>query len=138
MPMNPANPARSHGWTAAQQSVLIALAAALLAYASVLAVWHRASITDPPPPQGSRAHLLLTRLDPNTAPAHELAMIPQIGPVRASAIVEYRQRIQRFDPSAIPFTRPEDLLRVKGIGVSLMNHMRPHLMFPPPQSPPGS
>lgn len=126
----------ARGWTPQQRTVLMVLVASLLVYAGVLAFRDRLFISNPPPDEGARAHLLLTGLDPNEAPAHELAMIPFIGPSRAREIVAYRQRILEGDPKAVPFAQPEDLMRVRGIGRALVNHMRPHLRFPPPRHSP--
>jgi competence protein ComEA len=48
------------------------------------------------------------RIDLNRAPVAELMRLPGIGEKRAQAIVAYRQRT--------PFRRPEDVVRVKGLG----------------------
>jgi competence ComEA-like helix-hairpin-helix protein len=48
-------------------------------------------------------------LDINRAAADELTQLPGIGPVKAQAIVEYRNRVGGFKTK-------EDLLQVKGIG----------------------
>jgi DNA uptake protein ComE-like DNA-binding protein len=48
------------------------------------------------------------RLDPNHAPAHGLELLPELGPSRASAIVEGRR--------AGPYCSIRDLERVRGIG----------------------
>lgn len=45
----------------------------------------------------------------NTATAEELDLLPDIGPVRAKAIIAYREEFG-------PFTSVEDLLYVEGIG----------------------
>ncbi|MCD6498613.1 MAG: helix-hairpin-helix domain-containing protein [Deltaproteobacteria bacterium] len=44
----------------------------------------------------------------NTAPTSKLLLLPYVGRSRARAIVQYRARHK--------FTRPADLIRVKGIG----------------------
>jgi len=48
-------------------------------------------------------------IDVNTASAKELAQLPGIGDKIAAEIVEYRTK-------SGPFKKPEDLLKVKGIG----------------------
>ena len=52
----------------------------------------------------------------NAATEAELQLLPGIGPARAAAIVAYRTRR--------PFVRPEDLLRVKGIGRATYGRLR--------------
>lgn len=58
-------------------------------------------------------------LDPNTAPADSLELLPGIGPVLADRIVEYRKH-KRFD-------RPVDITGVKGIGPRVFERLRPYL-----------
>jgi hypothetical protein len=58
-------------------------------------------------------------LDPNTAPADSLELLPGIGPVLADRIVEYRQN-KRFE-------REVDITEVKGIGPKLYERLRPYL-----------
>jgi competence protein ComEA len=48
------------------------------------------------------------RVNVNTASASELARLPGIGPAKAQAIVEFRAKE--------PFTKTEDVRKVKGIG----------------------
>jgi competence ComEA-like helix-hairpin-helix protein len=60
------------------------------------------------PLRGAARRLFGLPLDPNTADALSLETLPGIGPARARAIVEARQRR--------PFERTEDLGRVHGIG----------------------
>jgi competence protein ComEA len=56
----------------------------------------------------------------NTASAEELERLPGVGPARAEAIVQLRQRVRQF-------TRAEDLLRVRGIGRVGLRRMRPYV-----------
>ena len=56
----------------------------------------------------------------NTATAEELVRVPGIGPARAAAIVQLRERARRFNHA-------EDLLRVRGIGRVGFRRMRPYL-----------
>ncbi|MEW5993758.1 MAG: helix-hairpin-helix domain-containing protein [Candidatus Zixiibacteriota bacterium] len=58
-------------------------------------------------------------LDPNTAPADSLELLPGIGPVLADRIVEYRKE-NRFE-------REIDITEVKGIGPKLYERLRPYL-----------
>ena len=61
-------------------------------------------------------------VDPNTASSSELQTIPGIGPVLAARIIEYRETVA-------PFTRPEDLLNVPGIGVKTLEKIGKYLEF---------
>jgi predicted flap endonuclease-1-like 5' DNA nuclease len=58
-------------------------------------------------------------LDPNTAPADSLELLPGIGTVIADRVVEYRQH--RY------FEREVDITEVKGIGPKLYERIRPYL-----------
>ena len=58
------------------------------------------------------------RIDINTAPTSLLETLPGIGPVKAQAIVEYRERHGDFE-------RPEDLMKVSGIGPSTYEKVAP-------------
>ncbi len=56
----------------------------------------------------------------NTASSEELERLPGIGPSRAKAILELRERIKRF-------ARVDDVMRVKGIGRATFRRLRPYL-----------
>ena len=55
----------------------------------------------------------------NTAPGAILALLPGVGPSKASAILAYRQRR--------PFRTIDELVRIKGIGRKMVRRLRPHL-----------
>jgi len=57
-------------------------------------------------------------LDLNRASASDLQNLPGIGPAKADAIVEHREKYG-------PFRSVDDLLNVKGIGPKLLERMRP-------------
>jgi len=68
----------------------------------------------------------LLRPDPNTGPVNvntasieQLTTLPEVGPEIAKRITEAR-----------PFSEPNDLLRVKGIGEKTLEKMKPRLVFP--------
>ena len=61
-------------------------------------------------------------LDPNTAPADSLELLPGIGPTKAARIIEFR-RTHRI-------VRAEDLLLVNGIGEKTLERIRPFLILP--------
>ncbi len=55
----------------------------------------------------------------NTATAAELAYLPRLGSKVAARIVEHRKEK--------PFTRPEELMEVKGIGEKLFVTLKPYV-----------
>jgi competence protein ComEA len=61
-------------------------------------------------------------VDVNRAQIKELEQITGVGPVLASRIVASRQRLG-------PFRRPEDLLRVPGIGPAVLQRIRAQVRF---------
>ena len=67
-------------------------------------------------PQPSANPATPETIDLNEASADELAQLPGIGPSKAEAIVSFRDRR--------PFRRPEDILRVRGIGRSTFRSLR--------------
>lgn len=100
------------------------LVAGLLATGfAALAVWYVAAgglggglvHHDAPPP----ATVAFT-VDLNAADAAELAQLPGLGPATAARIVAHRAEHG-------PFTSPESLLDVPGIGDVTLDRLRPHL-----------
>jgi competence protein ComEA len=71
--------------------------------------------TTPAGPEGDTA-----LVDINSADQTALETIPGIGPVKAAAILEYRESVGRFDSI-------EDLLDVSGIGPATLESMRPYV-----------
>lgn len=61
----------------------------------------------------------------NLATEDDLRRLPGIGTTRARAIVELRGRLGKLK-------RPEDLMRVKGIGRRMMGRLRPLVVVDPP------
>lgn len=62
------------------------------------------------------------RVAVNTASKTQLERLPGVGPAMAERIIEERQRR--------PFTSPDDLDRVKGIGAKKLEKMRPYIIAP--------
>ncbi len=62
----------------------------------------------------------LASIDLNSADAQQLQSLPGIGPKLAQRIVEYRQKHGAFH-------QIDDLLKVKGIGESLLEKIKPYL-----------
>ena len=69
------------------------------------------------------------RINLNTASATELARLPGIGPSKAQAIVDYR--------SKEPFTKADDLRKVKGIGDKLYESIKDQVTVGDAPSPKG-
>ncbi|MGH7213855.1 MAG: ComEA family DNA-binding protein [Tepidisphaeraceae bacterium] len=110
--------------------MLIAILVGLLLYIALRLRFNPVYISDPQPEQPSRAIQLADRIDPNTADWATLAALPMIGEKRARDIIAYRESVTRRDPQAVPFARAEDLLKIRGIGPSMLSHLRPYLIFP--------
>lgn len=55
----------------------------------------------------------------NDATPDELERLPMIGPSKANAIIEHRK--------AHPFRKPEELMKVKGIGRKTFGKLRPYI-----------
>ncbi|MEJ5342089.1 MAG: helix-hairpin-helix domain-containing protein [Thermogutta sp.] len=62
-------------------------------------------------------------VDINSADWPELTLLPRIGPILSQRIVADREKHG-------PFTRAEDLLRIRGIGPGILRGIQPFLKFP--------
>lgn len=69
---------------------------------------------------------LISRVNPNTADLSMLMTLPNIGPARAAAIVEYRR--QHSSERGV-FRCVEDLQAVAGIGPKISEDLRPWTEF---------
>ncbi len=58
----------------------------------------------------------------NRANSQELQELPNIGPSRAEAIIDFREKQGRFEG-------PEDLLEISGIGEKTLERLREHVRF---------
>jgi DNA uptake protein ComE-like DNA-binding protein len=118
------------GWTLSQRRALLALLSIFLLFLVGRFALNREHISDPQPPQGSRAAELASRVDPNDADWQTLSTIPTLGEKRAKEIVAYRERIRSAMPPAIAFKSATDLLHIRGIGAATIENIRPYLIFP--------
>jgi hypothetical protein len=125
-------------WTAKQRRAIVILLAAILIYLTIRLIRNPVYVADPQPRDGPRAAELADRIDPNTADVATLAALPMIGQRRAQDIVEYRERFVAQNPGKRAFTRVEDLLRIKGFGTAMIEHVRPYLTFPREQPAPAT
>ncbi len=69
------------------------------------------------------------RVNLNTASSAELATLPGIGPSKAQAIIEHRAKA--------PFSSPDDLRKVKGIGSKLYDSIRERITVGDAPASPG-
>lgn len=72
---------------------------------------------------------LMTAVDPNTATAAELAVLPGVGDALAARIVAFRTERRNGDPTGPVFRCAEDLRNVRGIGPKSAEKMRPFVRF---------
>ena len=119
-------------WTLPQRRVLLLLLAGLFVFLSVRFALNPTYVSDPQPERPARFDELADRVDPNTADWATLAALPGLGEKRARDIVVFRDEAKRYAPSSVVFARPEDMLKVKGIGVAMLESISPHLAFPAP------
>ena len=123
-------------WTRRQRTVLASIVLILCGVFFVQALRHPTHIDDPPAPAGDLAANLATRIDPNTADWPAWAGLPLIGEKRAKEIVAFRGQWLIDHPDEAPFQKPEDLMRVKGIGKATVETLKPYLIFPPAEPEP--
>lgn len=117
-------------WSPSQRPMILGIVIALFLFGSIRLLLNRSYVSDPQPISPARAQDLADRLDPNTADAATLAVLPSIGEKRAADIVAYRERYLADHPNEIAFAALEDLLRIRGIGVATIDQMKPFLIFP--------
>jgi DNA uptake protein ComE-like DNA-binding protein len=117
-------------WSSSQRAVILVILAGLLIYGSIRFYRNRSYVSDPQPATPSHAADLADRIDPNTADAPTLSVLPLIGDKRAADIVAFRKRYTTDHPGEPAFKSLEDLLKIRGIGVSTIAQMKPFLIFP--------
>ena len=121
---------RFFDFSSGQLRFLAVLTAVAIVMAGYLFIRSRADTADSPPPlqvfigEDEQVFTGVFVLDPNTAPADSLELLPGIGPVLADRIVAYRRQ-QRF-------SREIDITEVKGIGPKMYERLRPYLRVKQP------
>jgi len=69
------------------------------------------------------------KINPNDASVSSLVRLPNIGTVRAAAIVAYRENFNEKGSKSRPFQNCNDLQKVKGIGPKTVQDIKPWLKF---------
>lgn len=115
MPAHPGQPAH-----AARRRAALGAVALLLALQASLDLAQRTNPARPPPP----ATRLL--IDPNTATAPELMLLPGVGPVVAQNIITHRESCGRSPP----YRTPADLDAVPRLGPATIARFASLLKFP--------
>lgn len=75
--------------------------------------------------EADKGEAISGKLNLNTATAEQLDELPGVGPSRAKAILELRQRLGG------KFRSPDQLLEVKGIGEKTLEKIKPHVTVEP-------
>jgi len=78
---------------------------------------------------GGREIELDEKINPNNASVASLVRLPNIGLVRAEAIVAYRDNFRRKDSENKPFQDFSDLQKVRGIGPKTAQNISRWLKF---------
>lgn len=102
---------------------------------AVVATGHAAAFDMPMAPQGvfsqhvdQEQDAVTAPVDVNRADKERLQMVPGIGPATAGRIIDWRNEHGRFE-------RLEDLLNIRGIGVTTLEKLRPYVTVGTPDGP---
>ena len=118
----PRQPERYPFWKRSDRLALTALLGLWGCGLIYLSATHTAALGCPPTVNPDKVKLILEKIDPNTATPASLRRLSMIGPVKAEAIVAYRQGGQTFKSA-------EDLENVSGIGPATVKRIRKYLVF---------
>ena len=102
----------------------LAIALAVIVSGSILAMEWRTGT--------QQAIILDESINPNTAPLASLLRLPGVGPLRAQAIVAYRQAHVVGHAKQTAFKCLNDLERIKGLGPRTVSALSPWLIFDEP------
>lgn len=69
------------------------------------------------------------KINPNSANAPSLERLAGIGPARAKAIIDYRQKYTNKTGQNRVYKKPSDLMKVHGIGPKTVEKIKPFLVF---------
>ena len=116
-------------WTVRQRHGLLLILAGLIVAGAVI-YWHNPVYVADPPPEQATPSALADRVDPNTADADTLAVVPGLGRKRAAEIVAYRGRLMEQRPGLPAFAVAKDLENVRGIGPATVENVQRYLVFP--------
>ena len=114
--------------TTAQRRTLAGLVLLACGLLATRQLGRPASVPDRQATHPPRFNDLADRLDPNTATAAQLGVLPGLGPAKAAAIIDYRESVK--SPPA--FRAAADLARVRGLGPAMVAKLAPYLTFPDP------
>jgi competence protein ComEA len=103
--------------------VLCLAAAATLAHRAAAGRWELGEV---PAVDARRVEAARQKVNPNTASAASLRRLPELGPVRAAAILDYREA-----HGAAALRGLQDLQGVRGIGPATAEALREYLEFAP-------
>ena len=120
----PATPARAPRGRDLDAYVAVTIIAMGLAVAAV-----SADRTPQPDTNDGYRSVLVTKINPNTASAAELGVLPSVGDALAARIVALRANRVEGDQSKPVFQCAEDLGSVRGIGSRSIEKLRPFLRF---------
>jgi DNA uptake protein ComE-like DNA-binding protein len=123
-----ARPAVSLLWRRGDLAALLALLVVWAVVLSWQAVHRSADLAEPPAVEEKWVEAASERIDPNTASVASLRRLPQVGPVRAEAIVRYRQTASRPDRAA--FVYLEDLQNVPHMDHNAVLRMESFISLP--------
>lgn len=126
----------SPAFPTSHRRAIVVLLSLLIGYVAIRLLLSPAHIADPQPARPARETELADRIDPNTADLPTLAALPGLGEKRAGDIIAYREQFARANAGQPAFIRPQDLLKIRGIGYAMMTQLTPYLMFPDPDSRP--
>lgn len=121
---------RSLPWTIIHRRALLAVFSAVFGYLIFITLRDRVYVPDPLPARSPLADRLADRIDPNIADVATLAALPGLGVKRAEAMVAFREKVKLREPRAVAFASEFDLLKIRGIGASMVENLRPYLIYP--------
>lgn len=119
-------------WSEPQRRVLLVLLSAFLAVLAGKYACNPMYVGNPQPETPLRYDELADKVDPNTADWQTLAALPGIGEQRARDIIRFRERkrAEANAPTLVVFDAPGDLLYIRGVGVAIVEGLKPYLLFP--------